>query len=231
MHKRPLTDAFSLAAASMKDNLAMLLLAGMAYASMNLVIQLPAFLMDVAGIFDKLFKAGIPIGGIQSLSGEQQAATVLQTGIVVLSGIVNSILWMGGLQLGLAMVDGKAVDIWDGVLEIGLVPAAVLIGFVGFLVTPFYMCCLLPGVIVSAILYHWPTALVDRPGSLMEAFSAGVDLFRADLLAHTVIVSLLSLALLLGSLALYVPSVVLFPYTFLVAAHMYRLRVPAQREE
>ena len=60
----------------------------------------------------------------------------------------------------------------------------------------------------------------------MAAFSSGVELFRRDMMSHTIITTLLSLFMLIGTVGLYVPSVVIFPYVALVTAHMYRLRIP-----
>jgi hypothetical protein len=218
MQPRPLTHAFGLAHRSMKSNWSVFLGAGVIWASMNFVIELPALMMDVAGIFDEMVQGTIPLG-LQSMSGEERAATFLQTGIFLVQTIVNSLLWMGVLQLALAVVDGRPADIWDAVLDLELVPAAVLLGLVDLLIAPAFMCCVLPGLLLA------------KPGNLMDAFSTSVDLFRCEVLASTAMVALLSFISVVGTLFYHVPSVFIMPYLALVTVHMYRLRVPQQIEE
>ncbi len=230
MQTAPLASSFGLAFRSISENLKAFLTVGAVYASMNLVIQLPALMMDVAGIFDDMFRGGFPLG-LQFMSGEQQAATMVQSGIVIVSALVNSILWMGALQLSLSVVDGKKADIWDAVLDLELVPVAVLIGFVGLLIAPAYMCCFVPGLILGACVYQWPLAALDPSSSPMDSLSVSVDLFRREMLPVTAMVAILNVIPLVGSLFMFVPSVFLFPFIALTAAHMYRLRVPRIVEE
>jgi hypothetical protein len=230
MQPRPLTHAFGLAHRSMKSNWSVFLGAGVIWASMNFVIELPALMMDVAGIFDEMVQGTIPLG-LQSMSGEERAATFLQTGIFLVQTIVNSLLWMGVLQLALAVVDGRPADIWDAVLDLELVPAAVLLGLVDLLIAPAFMCCVLPGLLLATVVFQWPTALLAKPGNLMDAFSTSVDLFRGEVLASTAMVALLSFISVVGTLFYHVPSVFIMPYLALVTVHMYRLRVPQQIEE
>jgi len=230
MNRRPLSDAFGMAQRTMKDNGSTVLKMGAIFAAMNFIMFLPALMMDVTGIFDDMFQGDIPMG-LQGMSSEQQAATLLQTGLFVVTSFVNAILWMGGLQLGLAMVDGKTADLWDAVLDVDLVPIAVLIAFVDMLILPAWMCCLFPGLVISACVFHWPTAVVDKPGDAMGAFSQSVDFIRNDFIGHTAMVAVLTFALMLGSLFYYIPAVLIFPFAVLTTAHMYRLRVPRLAEE
>ena len=101
----------------------------------------------------------------------------------------------------------------------------------GMLILPAWMCCLFPGLVISACVFQWPTAVVDKPGDAMGAFSQSVDFIRNDFIGHTGMVAVLTFALMLGSLFYYIPAVLIFPFAVLTTAHMYRLRVPRLAEE
>ena len=89
-----------------------------------------------------------------------------------LLNVMNQLVWSAdGRGVHTVLVDGKKVDLWDAVLEMDRVPVALLIGVVGLMIAPAYMCCLLPGAILGACVYQWPMAALDRSTNAMDAVS------------------------------------------------------------
>ena len=222
-------DSVSLAFQDFGRHSRKLLLLGLAYALMNFVMQLPAVLLDVAAIFDGVFQGQIP--SFDEMSTKQQLATLLQTGIFFMSHLVNAILWVGGLQLSLAIVDGKDFDLWDALCTLDRVPLALGWALYGLVIFPAFMCCVFPGFILKAALLLWPLFAIDRACSGVDALGPSLEAFRRNIFGLTGVCTLVVMLGMLGATCFHVGSVVTFPITLLVTAHAYRLLVPTVLEE
>ena len=228
MERRSLFDSVSLATRDFGQHARTLLLLGAAYALMNFIMQLPGVLLDVAAIFDGVFQGQIPT--FNEMSSKQQMATLLQTGIFFMSHLVNAILWVGGLQLALAIVDGKPFELWDALCSIERVPLAIGWAVYGLVIFPAFMCCLLPGFVLKAALFLWPLVSIDRSFGGAEALGPCLELFRKNLFGLTGICFLVLTLSMIGATCFHVGSVFTFPITLLTTAHAYRLLVPNLEE-
>ena len=228
MERRSVFDSVSLATQSFGQHARALLFLGAAYALMNFIMQLPGVLLDVAAIFDGVFQGQIPT--FSEMSSKQQMATLLQTGIFFMSHLVNAILWVGGLQLALAIVDGKPYELWDGLCAIERVPLAIGWALYGLVIFPAFMCCLLPGFILKAALLLWPLVSIDRSSGGAEALGPSLAVFRIAPFAVTGICFMVLTLSMIGATCFHVGSVFTFPFTLLVTAHSYRLLAPNLEE-
>ena len=229
MERRSLLDSLSLAVQDFGRHSRQFFLLGLAYALLNFIMQLPGVLLDVAAIFDGVFQGQIPT--FQEMSAKQQVATLVQTGIFFMSHVVNAIVWVGGLQLALAVVDGGEADLWDALCTLERVPMALGWALYGLLIFPAYMCCLLPGFVLKSALLLWPVLAVDRSCTGAAALGPCLELFRKNVFGLTGISTLILILGMFGAMCFYVGSVLTFPLSLLIAAHTYRILVPVVGEE
>ena len=222
-------DSISLASRDFGQHSRDLLILGAAYALMNFVMQLPGVLLDVGAIFDGVFQGKFPT--FEEMSTKQQVATLLQTGLFFMSHTVNAILWVGGLQLALTVVDGGEIDLWDAVCTLERVPIALGWALYGILTFPAFMCCLLPGFALKAALLFWPVMAIDKVCGGADALKPALDVFRRNLLGITGVYSLVLFLYMFGATCFYIGSIVTFPITLLITARAYRLMVPKTAEE
>jgi len=230
MVRRSITESVPLAVKDFRRHWQLLLLLGLGFALMNFIMQLPGMMLDVGGMFEDMLQGQIPLG-FHEMTRDQRTATFLQSGIYVMSTFVNAILWVGGLQLGLALVDGRPAELLDGVCALEHLPVALLYAAFGLAILPAYMCCFLPGLVLAAAALHWPTVAVDKSLGAVDSLGPAFAVFRDNAFAMIALTAFLMFLQVLGALCFYWGSAVTFPLSIMIAAHSYRIVVPRPVEE